>query len=114
MHFLSDPHFWTSWLRIVLIDLLLAGDNALVIALAVRSLPAREQFWGRVFGTGGAETAAKKLDMPFLGAVPLVMSIRETSDTGQPVVVSDFTGPEAEAFKSIAHRILAGTPLLRS
>jgi YjbE family integral membrane protein len=54
MQFLSDPHFWTSWARIVLIDLLLAGDNALVIALAVRSLPPREQLWGRVFGTGGA------------------------------------------------------------
>ncbi len=66
-----------------------------------------------IFGTGGAEAAAEKLGMPFLGAVPLVMSIRETSDTGQPVVVSDFTGPEAAAFKAIAQRILAATPSLR-
>ncbi|MEA3211867.1 MAG: hypothetical protein QOE70_4924 [Chthoniobacter sp.] len=54
MEFLSDPHFWAGWIRIVIIDILLAGDNALVIALAVRSLPAREQFWGRIFGTLGA------------------------------------------------------------
>ena len=54
MDFLTNPQFWTGWVRIVIIDLLLAGDNALVIALAVRSLPAREQFWGRVFGTAGA------------------------------------------------------------
>jgi ATP-binding protein involved in chromosome partitioning len=66
-----------------------------------------------IFGTGGAEAAAAALGMPFLGAVPLVMSIRETSDTGQPVVVSDFTGPEADAFRAIARRILQGTPSLR-
>jgi YjbE family integral membrane protein len=54
MDFLSDPKFWAGWVRIVIIDLLLAGDNALVIALAVRSLPQREQFWGRIFGTAGA------------------------------------------------------------
>ena len=54
MEFLTDAEFWKRWLRIVFIDLALAGDNAVVIALAVRSLPAREQFLGRVFGTLGA------------------------------------------------------------
>ncbi len=54
MEFLSDLEFWKRWIRIVFIDLALAGDNAVVIALAVRSLPAREQFYGRIFGTGGA------------------------------------------------------------
>ena len=54
MDFLTDSQFWSRWLRIVFIDLALAGDNAVVIALAVRSLPPREQFLGRVFGTGGA------------------------------------------------------------
>lgn len=39
---------------IVLIDLVLAGDNALVIALAVRSLPPRERKWGIVLGAAGA------------------------------------------------------------
>lgn len=65
-----------------------------------------------IFGTGGAEAAAKTLDMPFLGAVPLVMSIRENSDTGQPPVVSAPTGPEALAFRAIATKILAGLPAL--
>ncbi len=54
MQFLTSPEFWAGWVRIVLIDLLLAGDNALVIALAVRSLPPKQQFWGRVWGTAGA------------------------------------------------------------
>jgi ATP-binding protein involved in chromosome partitioning len=67
-----------------------------------------------IFGTGGAEAAAKSLDMPFLGAVPLVMSIRENSDTGQPPVVSAPNGPEALAFRAIATKILQGSPTLRS
>jgi YjbE family integral membrane protein len=41
-------------LKIVLIDLALAGDNALVIALAVRTLPPRQQLMGRIWGTAGA------------------------------------------------------------
>jgi YjbE family integral membrane protein len=52
--FLGDPHFWARWLAIVILDLTLAGDNALVIALAVRTLPRRQQFWGRVWGSLGA------------------------------------------------------------
>ncbi len=54
MSFLIDPQFWARWLAIVVLDLTLAGDNALVIALAVRTLPRRQQFWGRVWGSAGA------------------------------------------------------------
>jgi len=49
-----DPRFWSQVLSITFSDLLLAGDNALVIALAVRTLPRRKQWWGRVWGTLGA------------------------------------------------------------
>ena len=49
-----DPESVTKFFKIVVADLLLAGDNALVIALATRSLPPKEQFWGRMIGTGGA------------------------------------------------------------
>ena len=51
---LADPEFWIRLAGIILIDLTLAGDNALVIALAVRSLPPRQQFLGRMWGTVGA------------------------------------------------------------
>ncbi|HMH51915.1 MAG TPA: TerC family protein [Candidatus Acidoferrum sp.] len=51
---LFDAEFLARLGSIVVIDLLLAGDNAVVIALAVRSLPPREQFFGRMFGTVGA------------------------------------------------------------
>jgi YjbE family integral membrane protein len=50
----TDPQFWTQLVRIVWIDLLLAGDNAVVIALAVRTLPGSQQWWGRIWGTVGA------------------------------------------------------------
>jgi len=51
---LSTAGFWWNVGRIIWIDLLLAGDNAVVIALAVRSLPKRQQWWGRIWGTVGA------------------------------------------------------------
>src|SRR5215813_11410842 len=54
MMFLMDPEFWARVFGIIIIDLTLAGDNALVIALAVRNLPKRQQFLGRVWGTLGA------------------------------------------------------------
>ncbi len=54
MDFLFDGEFWARWIAIVIIDLTLAGDNALVIALAVRTLPPRQQFWGRIWGSVGA------------------------------------------------------------
>jgi len=50
----SDGPVWARLWTIVIIDLTLAGDNALVIALAVRSLPPRQQLWGRFWGTLGA------------------------------------------------------------
>ncbi len=51
---LVDPEFWARLVGIILIDISLAGDNALVIALAVRELPARQQLLGRIWGTVGA------------------------------------------------------------
>jgi YjbE family integral membrane protein len=54
MEFIANPEFWVRWFGIVILDLSLAGDNALVIAMAVRTLPSREQFLGRVGGTLGA------------------------------------------------------------
>jgi YjbE family integral membrane protein len=53
MEFLSAP-WWSALLAIILIDLVLAGDNAIVIALAARSLPAQLQKKAIVWGTVGA------------------------------------------------------------
>jgi YjbE family integral membrane protein len=48
------PTFWLAALQIMGINILLSGDNAVVIALAVRALPPRERLWGMVLGAGCA------------------------------------------------------------
>jgi YjbE family integral membrane protein len=50
----SSSAFWTSLLQIIWIDLLLSGDNAVVIALAVRSLPEKQRKVGILLGAGAA------------------------------------------------------------
>ena len=57
------------------------------------------------FGRGGAEAAARQLDVPFLGRIPLAMEIRVASDTGQPPAANDT--PQGEAFAAIARRLAA-------
>jgi len=63
--------------KIVLIDLALAGDNALVIALAVRSLPPRQQLLGRIWGTVGAVglRLAFIFIVTYLLAIPLLQVV---------------------------------------
>ena len=60
-----------------------------------------------IFGHGGAEQEAEKLGVPFLGAVPLHMAIRETSDAGRPVVASEPDSPHARVFRDIAQQVWA-------
>ncbi len=59
-----------------------------------------------IFGHGGARAEADRLNVPFLGEVPLTMKIRETSDAGTPVVVSDPEGSVAGIYKDIAAKVL--------
>jgi YjbE family integral membrane protein len=83
MEFLSDSQFWARWCSVVLLDLVLAGDNALVIALATRSLPARQQFLGRVFGTVGAVG----LRLAFVAAVTWLLTLPLLRFIGGSVLV---------------------------
>ncbi|MGO8954445.1 MAG: iron-sulfur cluster carrier protein ApbC [Rhodomicrobium sp.] len=55
-----------------------------------------------IFSHGGARTEAARLDVPFLGELPLHMSIRETSDSGRPIVVTEPNSPHAGLYKSMA------------
>src|SRR5688572_33454720 len=54
MAFLSSPEFWVALSQIILINIVLSGDNAVVIALACRSLPAQQQKKAILFGSVGA------------------------------------------------------------
>ncbi|WP_336486137.1 Mrp/NBP35 family ATP-binding protein [Methylobacterium nigriterrae] len=69
-----------------------------------------------IFGHGGARQEAERLGVPFLGEVPLTMTIRETSDAGRPVVATDPDGPQAKVYREIAGRLwgnLSGAPAAR-
>jgi YjbE family integral membrane protein len=61
--------FWAAVLQIVFINILLSGDNAVVIAMACRGLPRRERIWGMVIGAG----AAVILRLIFTGVVGRLM-----------------------------------------
>ena len=56
------------------------------------------------FGQGGAEASANELKVPFLGRLPLSLSLREASDAGTPPAAKD--GPAADAFAVIARRLI--------
>ena len=96
----TDPRFIIDVFKIVLIDLLLAGDNALVIALAVRNLPSRQRRIGSALGAAAAVAlragityaAVKLLDVPYIklvgGAFVLWIAVK---------VFVDAEGPDADA-----------------
>jgi len=58
-----------------------------------------------IFGHGGARNEAERLGVEFLGEIPLISQIRETSDSGKPVVASDPEGTEATIFRKVARRV---------
>ena len=60
-----------------------------------------------IFGTGGGQTLCRDYNVPFLGALPLTLQIREQTDGGMPTVAADPNGRIAEIYKQIARTIAA-------
>jgi ATP-binding protein involved in chromosome partitioning len=58
-----------------------------------------------IFGEGGGQRLSEEYGVPFLGAVPLGIRVREGGDRGVPVVVSDPDSPQAQAFRSVAEEV---------
>jgi ATP-binding protein involved in chromosome partitioning len=58
-----------------------------------------------IFGHGGARHEAERLGVPFLGEIPLHMSIRATSDSGTPVVDSEPDGAHAKIYRAIGAKV---------
>src|SRR5579862_2449416 len=58
-----------------------------------------------IFSHGGARAEAERLGVPFLGEVPLHMTIREKSDSGLPVVATEPDGEHARIYREIAARV---------
>ncbi len=68
---MAEPTFWIAVGKIIWINILLSGDNALVIALACRGLSPRHRLWGMIFGAG----AAVMLRIIFTGIVASLMEL---------------------------------------
>ncbi|HVJ39909.1 MAG TPA: iron-sulfur cluster carrier protein ApbC [Dongiaceae bacterium] len=58
-----------------------------------------------IFAHGGARREAEAGNVDFLGEIPLDIAIRETSDAGQPIVVSDPSSPHSKAYREIAEKL---------
>ncbi len=73
----GSPQFWISAFEIVVINILLSGDNAVVIALACRNLPLNQRRWGIIWGAVGAVVlriiltffAVRLLKLPYLNLI---------------------------------------------
>ena len=59
-----------------------------------------------IFGHGGVRAEAAKLDLPFLGEIPLSIDVRLAGDAGTPIAAGD--GPIADAYAVLAQRLVAG------
>jgi YjbE family integral membrane protein len=83
MDFLTSPEFWVALGQIIIIDILLGGDNAVVIALACRKLPPAQRTKGIIWGTIGAIVlrvvlimfAMTLLNVPFLKLVGALLLV---------------------------------------
>lgn len=67
-----------------------------------------------IFGSGGGQRLSAELGVPLLGTVPLVPAVREGADEGRPIAVVEPDGEAAQAFDSVAEKLLATGPRLRS
>jgi YjbE family integral membrane protein len=83
LEMLAGTQFWVDVLKIIMIDVLLSGDNAVVIALACRNLPAQQRKKGVLFGMAGAVLlrivltffAVSLLSLPYLKLVGALLLI---------------------------------------
>lgn len=60
-----------------------------------------------IFGSGGAARIAERWKLPVLGKIPLATTVRQTSDTGKPLVLADPEAPAAAAFLGVAKQLAA-------
>ena len=99
---LVDPDILTKLVKVIVADIMLAGDNALVIALATRGLPPKQQFWGRMFGAGGAVV----LRIIFIVIIGYLLQVPYLQLVGGLLllwIAIKLVRPQAEAVHEAAH-----------
>ena len=113
MEFLQGSDFWVGLLKIVWINIILSGDNAVVIALAARSLPPHQQKQAIFWGSGAAVVlrvvltliAAKLLELPYLqiigGLLLLWIGVQLLGDEDDEEGESSETGGLMAAVRTI-------------
>src|SRR5712691_704426 len=102
MELLTTPEFWLRLGSISVLNLLLSGDNALVIALAVRTLPRRQRIAGQLWGALGAVV----LRLLFVGIVSALLKIPFLQFAGGAVLVLialRLVRPEPEGEGDVRH-----------
>ena len=98
---IDDPVFWTALLKIIGVNIVLSGDNAVVIALAARSLHGKQQKQAIIWGSGAAIVmriiltlfAVALLDMPWLKLVGSVLLLW----IGVKLLIPESEGPDVKA-----------------
>jgi YjbE family integral membrane protein len=99
---LLEPELLSKLGQIILADILLAGDNALVIALATRGLPAKQAFWGRMFGAGGA-VLLRVLFVVIIGYLLRVPYLQLIGGLLLLWIAAKLVRPQPEALHEAAH-----------
>ena len=100
----GSPQFWVASFEIIVINILLSGDNAVVIALACRNLPAQQKWWGIFWGVIGAVVlrivltffAVQLLALPYLQIVGALLLLW----IGIKLIAEDEGGEEHEVAAS--------------
>jgi YjbE family integral membrane protein len=98
---MTQPAFWVAVGKIIWINVLLSGDNALVIALACRGLAPKQRLWGMIFGAA----AAVVLRIIFTGIVATLMELPYLKLVGGLaliVIAAKLLVPEQEDEDSVA------------
>ena len=98
---IDDPLFWTALLKIIGVNIVLSGDNAVVIALAARSLPPKQQKAAVIWGSAAAVVmriiltffAIALLDLPWLKLVGSVLLLW----IGVKLLIPEHEGPDIKA-----------------
>lgn len=97
----DDPLFWTALLKIIGVNIVLSGDNAVVIALAARSLPPKQQKQAIIWGSAAAIVmriiltlfAVKLLELPWLKLIGSVLLLW----IGVKLLIPEDEGPDIKA-----------------